>query len=142
MTTSAADVPQTRAAENRLLRSSIWTAWMLLTHLVAFVVVISVLGTTVSRFLAIFAEFEAEVPPVTILVIDLSHVVTAYWYLLLPLALVIDAALLFGLSCLPPAARWLATVWATLVWLATLVLLAIVVVGLFLPLEELVSDLS
>jgi type II secretory pathway component PulF len=142
MTMSETNAAQTCTSRHQVLRTVVWTAWMLLTHLVAFVLVMWVLGTIVPQFLAMFAEFEAEVPPVSILVIDLSHIVTAYWYLVLPLALVIDAALLFGLRCLPAAANWLATVWATLVWLGMLLLLAMVVVGLYVPLDQLLTDLS
>ena len=139
---SDANVQRTSAVENPIHRSLVWTAWMLLTHFIAAMVVIGVLMTVVPRFAGLFAEFQAELPPITILVIDLSRVVGGYWYLLVPLGLAVDAVLLFGLSRLPAGARWLGTVWSSLVWLGALVGLALIVVAIFLPLHELIADLS
>ena len=54
----------------------------------------------------------------------------------------VDAGLLFGLSRLPPRARWLGTVWASLVLVVALLGLAFLAVGIVLPLQALITQLS
>ena len=139
---SDANVQRTSAVEDPIHRSLVWSAWMLLTHSIAAMVVIGVLMTVVPRFVGLFEAFDAELPPMTLVVIDVSHLVASYWYLHLPLGLAVDAVLLFGLSRLPAGARWLGTVWASLVWMAALVGLALIVVAIFLPLHESIVELS
>ena len=135
-------VPRTSPVENPILRSLGWTAWMLLTHFVAAMVLLAVLLAVVPRIVVIFEDLDAELPAMTVLVINLSRVVPGYWYLALPLGLAVDAALLFGLSRLPAEARWLGTLWASLVWMAALLLLGLIVVAVFLPLQGLMTQLS
>jgi type II secretory pathway component PulF len=115
---------------------------MLFAHLAAGVVVIGVVAGVVPRFITTFSDFQAEVPPVTELLIVVSEMVARYWCLWLPLGLVADGGILFGLSRLPRRARWLATVWATLVLLAGLSLIAAVWGGIWLPLQDLMTQLS
>jgi hypothetical protein len=119
-----------------------WTAWMLLAHFLAAVVVIVALVRMVPEFLRLFQEFDADVPAMTRWVVLLSHVVVQYWYLLVPLVLVIDAAILFGLRLLPGKARGLSTAWAVLVLVAAILLLGFIILALALPLQALIVDLS
>ena len=139
---SDSSVPRTSPVENPILRSLGWTAWMLLTHFVAGMVLLAVLLAVVPRFVVIFEDLDAELPTMTVLVINFSRVVAGYWYLLLPLGLAVDAVLLFGLSRLPDWGRWLGTLWASLVWMAALVLLGLIIVAVFLPLSGLLTQLS
>jgi type II secretory pathway component PulF len=137
-----ANMQPTSAVENPIHRSLVWTAWMLLTHFVAAMAVIAVLMTVVPRFVRMFANLDVDVPPVTEVVIGLSHVAAGYWYVVLPLGLAVDAVVLFGLSRLPAGERWLGTVWASVVWMAALGLMALVTVALVVPLEGLITALS
>ena len=136
------DVPRASVAENPIHRSLVWTAWMLLTHFVAGVLLLWAMISVVPRFIAMFAEFEAEVPPVTELLIVVSNLVARWGYLLLPLGLAVDAVLLLALSRLPAGARWLGTLWATLVLVAALVAFALMIVAIMLPLAVLIESLS
>lgn len=130
------------ADENPFARSLVWTAWVLLTHFISGVVVVGVLVFVVPRFVTLFDDFGMELPSLAILLIGVARFVAAYWYLLLPGGLAVDAIVLLGLSRLPAGARWLGIVWATLVLLAAVALLALIVVGLFLPLQEMIDQLT
>ena len=125
-----------------LARSLAWTAWMLLAHFLAVVVLIVALVRMVPEFLRLFEQFDAPVPTITQLAIGLSHVVVQYWYLLVPLVLVVDAAILFGLRLLPGKAKGLSTVWAVLVLVAVILLLGFIILSVVLPLQALIVDLS
>ena len=119
-----------------------WTAWMLLAHFLAGVVLLVALVRMVPEFLRLFEEFDAQLPTMTQLVILLSQAVASYWYLLVPLGLVIDAAVLFGLRLLPGRARGLSTAWAVLVLVAAILFLGFIVFSVALPLQALIVDLS
>ena len=138
------DAPDQRMApsENSLRRSVVWTAWMALAHFGAGAILLAALLQTVPKFAEMFDEFGAELPAMTVLVIGLSHVVVRYWYLLVPLALLVDAVILFGLSRLPAEARWLGIAWAGFVFLVVMVLLAFVVIAIFVPFFLLMEHLS
>ncbi len=125
-----------------LARSLAWTAWMLLAHLVAVVVLIVALVRMVPEFLELFKEFDAAVPTMTELAIGLSHAVVQYWYLLVPLVLFVDAAILLGLRLLPGKAKGLSTVWAVLVLVAAILLLGFIILAVVLPLQALIVELS
>ena len=125
-----------------LARSLAWTAWMLLAHFLAAVALIVALVRTVPQFLKLFEDFDAAMPTMTELVIRLSHVVVQYWYLLVPLVLVVDAAVLLGLRLLPGKAKGLSTVWAVLVLVAAILLLGFIVLAVALPLQTLIVELS
>ena len=128
--------------ETSLGRSLAWTAWMLLAHFLAVVVLIVALVRMVPEFLKLLEEFDAAMPTMTQWVFHLSHVVVQYWYLLVPLGVVIDAAVLFGLRLLPGKARGLSTVWAVVVLVAAILLLGFIILAVALPLQALVVELS
>ncbi|MFH1264408.1 MAG: hypothetical protein ABIK89_01685 [Planctomycetota bacterium] len=128
--------------ENSLARSLVWTAWTLLTHAIAACVLLGAPFYVVPKFLAIFEEFGAALPRMTILAIDLSHVAASYWYLLVVFGLGLAAAVLFGLSLLPAKAKWLGTLWASTVLLVVILFLGFVMVAILLPLEALITQLA
>jgi type II secretory pathway component PulF len=115
---------------------------MLLAHFLAVVVLIVALVRMVPEFLRLFKEFDADMPTMTQLVIRLSGIVVQYWYLLVPLVLVVDAAVLFGLRLLPGKAKGLSTAWAVLVLVTAILLLGFIILSLVLPLQALIADLS
>jgi hypothetical protein len=96
----------------------------------------------VPEFVRLFEEFDAPLPTMTQLAIGLSHVVVQYWYLLVPLVLVVDAAVLFGLRLLPGKAKGLSTAWAVLVLVAAVLLLGFIILALALPLQAMTVELS
>jgi len=133
---------ETPTDENSLARSLVWTAWTLLTHAIAACVLFVALGHLVPKFLVLFEEFDAALPPMTILVINLSRVAASYWYLLIVFGLGLDAAVLFGLSLLPAKAKWLRTLWSSMVLLAVILLLGFATVAMLLPLQALITQLT
>jgi hypothetical protein len=105
---------------------------MLFVHFFAGSVLLVMLGQTVPGFVEIFEDFEVDLPVIAQVVISLSYLVVSYWYLL-PLLVIADTAVLFGLSRLPPRARWLARLWFWLVLSAILLLIVGTIVGVALP---------
>ena len=80
------------------------------------------------RLVATMKDRDLELPAMTIAVINFGNWLTDYWYLLAVL-LVPDGLAYFGLSRLSRKWNWLATVWA-LVWLlATILLLVFLIVA-------------
>jgi hypothetical protein len=130
------------AGENPFARSLVWTAWVLLTHCLSGAVVVGVMVFVVPRFSRLLEDFGMEMSSLSMLCISAARFVAAYGYVLLPVGLAVDAIVLFGLSRLPAEARWLGIVWATLVPVAAVALLAVLVVGLFRPLLELIDQLK
>jgi len=135
-------MPETPRDANPGDKSLVSTAGMLFAHLAAGLIVVVVMGFVVPRFVRTFAELEAELPPMSEYMITVSNLVVRWWYLLLPIGLAIDAALLFGLSRLPRPARWLATVWGIVVLLAAVLLIGLTVVAVIVPLQNLITQLS
>ena len=119
-----------------------WMAWMLLAHLIAGVVLILALVRMVPEFVRLLEDFDAPVPALTEVVIGLSQVVAQYWYLLVPLVFVVDAAVLLGLRLLPGKAKGLSTSWAVLVLVVAIVLLGLVILAVAMPLEALIEGAS
>ncbi|MFH1265878.1 MAG: hypothetical protein ABIK89_09120, partial [Planctomycetota bacterium] len=72
----------------------------------------------------------------------LSRVAASYWYLLIVFGLGLDAALLFGFSLLPAKAKWLRTLWASIVPLVVILCLGFVIVAILLPLSALIVQLG
>jgi hypothetical protein len=80
----------------------------------------------------VFEDFDTELPAATQMLIRLSSMLVNYWYLVLFLA-IIDAAILFGLSQVPPKLRWLRSLWFNATMLAAILFLFFSVVALALP---------
>ena len=76
-------------SQNGFLESFLWPACMWLTHAFVGLLLCMVLVLIVPEFAAVLADFEAELPAMTQLIIELSHMLAAYWYLVLPLFLVL-----------------------------------------------------
>ena len=96
------------------------------------------------RFQKIFADFGAELPVSTVVVLSLGNLLYCYWYVALLLICLWPIATKGIVVALWPApenavARWS---WYLITWLASVVLMAFIVVIILVPLLSLVSALS
>jgi type IV pilus assembly protein PilC len=121
----------------RLIAFAVW----LLTHVVAAVVLLYVLLKVVPGYAVIFADFGVKLPVMTQVTITFSRLACQYWWLIVPLGCV-DAAILFGLGCLPAGARWLSHVRAVLVLLTVLLLAGVAFVAVSGPFADVQRALS
>ena len=133
---------ETPASETSPSRSIAWTGWTLLAHVITGLVLVIVFVKVVPEFERLFAEFDVSLPRMSQLVLLLSNVVVCYWYLVVPLGVLVDAAILFGLSSIPDKGRWLSTLWTRFVFVAAVLLLVFIAVAMCLPLVWLIEQLS
>ena len=82
----------------------------------------------VRQFTPASAGHDANVPAISIYALAVARWTLEHWYLTVP-ALAIDTALYVLLASLGPKLNWLATVWAFLIMLGTILLLGILAVG-------------
>jgi hypothetical protein len=130
---SSGDLPgDTTMDKNGFLQSFLWPGFMWLTHAFVGLLLFVVLVFIVPHFRAVFEDFDTELPAATQMLIRLSSMLVNYWYLVLFLA-IIDAAILFGLSQVPPKLRWLRSLWFNATMLAAILFLFFSVVALALP---------
>jgi type II secretory pathway component PulF len=123
-------------------RTVIWLLGALSAHLLAALMLLSVLLKIVPQCVEVFKQRNTLLPGGTILVISLSNWIAAYGYLAIPLLGALDAAVLYFLRRLGENARWLAGTWVVCVLLAVMLMMAFVTVGATLPLVWLVTNLS
>ena len=128
--------------KNGFVESFLWPACMWLTHALVALLLFVVLVSVVPMFVAVFKDFAAELPTATIGLIDLSTMMINYWYLVIPFLAIIDAAILFGLSQVPPKLRWLRSLWFNAIMLAAILFLVFSMVFLALPLRSLIERLG
>ncbi len=119
---------------NGFIESFLWPVCMWLTHAFAGVLLFVVLVFIVPIFENHFDEIDADLPTATITLLNLSNILVNFWYLILPVLAIIDAAILFGLSQAPPKLRWLRSMWFNAIMLATIILLSLWMVNLAMPL--------
>jgi len=139
---SDASPQETLATRSTPSRSTAWVAWTLLAHFITAIVLLIVFVKVVPEFRRLFQEFDVSLPRISQLVLILSDVVVCYWYLIIPLGLLADVAILFGLSRVPAKGRWLSTIWTCFVFVAAVLLLAFIAVAMCLPLVRLIDQLS
>lgn len=128
--------------EKNVLSTVFWTAGMLLVHYVAVFALLLVLLRVVPACMVVFEDFEVELPAATQVVISFSIFVAHYWYLLVSLALGVDAAVFIALSQLPSKLRWLTAAWFTIVLVAMILFAGFVGVALYVPLQNISAALS
>jgi len=105
--------------------------------LVLLLIVLGVILFTVPRFEKIFADFGTELPGPTMVVIHISHFCVSYWFLVVPLIMLLFAGLIVWI--------WLANwrsglVAGILLILALLMCFAGLVITLFMPLVKLIQS--
>ena len=119
--------------KNGFIESFLWPACMWLTHVFVGVLLFVVAVGVVPAFWKFFADLDAELPAATTTLLNLSNILVNYWYLILPVFAIVDAAILFGLSQAPPKLRWLRSLWFNAIMLATILILFFSMVALALP---------
>jgi type II secretory pathway component PulF len=124
---------------NGFIESFLWPVCMWLTHVFAGVLLFGVLVFIVPIFENHFDEIDAELPAATITLLDLSNTLVNFWYLILPDLAIVDAAILFGLSQVPPKLRWLRSMWFNAIMLATIILFSFWMVNVAMPLIPLLT---
>lgn len=112
-------------------------------HALLLVGLLAALVIEVPRFREIFLSFGTDLPAVTALLIDLACYARQFWFLLLPVLGALIAADGWVFYSLYRARR---TAWAWAWWMLILLLLLMaswaLVVGLFLPLYELLTQVG
>jgi len=130
---SAGDLPgDTTMDKNGFLQSFLWPGFMWFTHAFVGLLLFTVLVRVVPQFVVVSEDFETELPAATQILIRLSSMLVNYWYLIVFLAIV-DAAILFGLSQVPPKLKWLRSLWFNATMLAAILFLFFSMVALALP---------
>jgi type II secretory pathway component PulF len=113
-------------------------------HGVLWMVLLGMMLGYVPVFARIFADFDAELPVISIWVWHCSSLSVRYWFLVLPCIAVlcaVDLVVLYALYLRPGLAigRWL---WLALMLLVPLGLMGLTVLATFLPLRSLIQSLS
>ena len=132
-----------RQIDNKSLffESFLWPSCMWLTHAFVGLLLFAVLVFVVPQFVVVLEDFDAELPAGTQMLIRLSSLLVNYWYLILLPLVAVDAAILFGLSQVPPKLMWLRTLWFTAIMLAAILFLFFAIVALAMPFAALSADL-
>jgi type II secretory pathway component PulF len=118
------------------------TLLMLFAHFLALLVLIQFMVRFVAVCTMLFDQSGVELPWSTRHVIETSHFLRAYWYLIFFLFLPADAALLLGPRLVSRRAAWMSTCWFALVLLGMILYLGLAHVALYLPLVVLVQSIS
>jgi type II secretory pathway component PulF len=106
----------------------------LFAHFFTLVVVFFVMIKVVPTYIPLFEEFETALPEATKLVITLSNLTINYWFLIFPVAMAVDAALVVSLRLTEVTRLWLLPLWCNLWYLGVIMLLFVVALGLCIPL--------
>ena len=102
-------------------------------HFVALALAVFVLCAIVPKYVKFFAKMEVELPAVTKPVIQLSAIAVDYWYLILLLAVIGDAVIVWLLGSLAAPQRWLLAAYSHLCLLAIIVFLVLVAIAIGYP---------
>lgn len=114
----------------------------LLVHVVLWLGLLAGLVVIVPRFVRTFEDFNAALPAMTLLVIQMSRMAVAYWYLLALGALAaifIDGLVLVGLG--KSGGRAAQFVWGLVFAVLPLLLVAVVFLAIWLPMMNLIDGL-
>jgi len=114
----------------------------LMVHFFTLLLVLVVLVRVVPTFICIFAEFDTELPQATQFVITLSRFVVNFWFLALPLVLLVDTTFVLLLRTTRATRLWLLPLWCNLWLLGVILLLFVVVVAISVPMETIVQDMD
>ena len=126
--------------ENSSNGSPIRMAVLLALHAVFGAAILWLLLKLVPQYEKIFKDFNAKLPDMTIMVINLAGFVGRYWYLVVPGLAAGDFAIMFALNRL----GWtrLMTALGSLLVLAEMLLIGLIQFGVMVPLNDLIMNLS
>ena len=111
----------------------------------AWLVVFALFALLVPRFEEIFQKFDVEgrLPALTHALIAVSHIIKTWWYAWVPTGVLAMAALVYAdLVCRSRAGFYAAAAFAALSLAAAFITLVLVVIGVFLPLVDLIQDVG
>ena len=126
--------------ENTIPRRLPWV--MLSFHVLAILLLFSILMFAVPKCEASLQDFQAEMSVTAQWIVACSHIVVAYWWLMLPIVLVVDASVLLPLTQMQPTQTWPATMWSVFVLLAVGLAILVIVIAIGLPMMKLVENLT
>ncbi len=111
----------------------------------AWLIVFALLALAVPRFEEIFQKFDVEggLPALTQALIAVSHVIKTWWYAGVPIGVLAMAVLVYAcLVCRSRAGIYAAAAFAALSLVAAFIASVLVVIGMFLPMVDLVQDVG
>ncbi len=114
-----------------------WLCW----HGAALLIVLVLLLVIVPRFEKMFQEIGLKLPLASVLVINLSRSLSRFGFLIIPLGLVFDVAMLFLLTVVGGLPRWLRHLWCRGVLIMAVCIVLLVAIAVFLPLLGLLQGL-
>ncbi len=103
----------------------ITTAGRLFVHAFAAAIIFVVFCSSFLKATEYFIQEDMKAPVVTVQIWNIAWWLNGWGIVGVPVLLLIDGAILAGLQSLPRAARWLASVWFSLVLTACIVLLGL-----------------
>ena len=127
-------------SENTPKASRVGMAVLLVLHAVCGAAILWLLLKLVPQYEKIFKDFNAKLPEMTLLVIDLSAWFVRFWYILVPGLAAGDIAIIVSLN--QTGRTGLMTAWGVLVWLAEMLLMGQIVQAMMVPLNDLIVHLS
>ncbi len=127
-------------SENTSTRSPVRMAVLLALHLAFGVITLWLLLRLVPQYVKIFKDFDVKLPDMTIMVIDLSQLFAKFWFALAPCLGAGDFAIMFDLN--RTGHTRLMTTWGVLVCLAAMLLIGLIVQDVFVPFNDLITELS
>ena len=119
---------------------SLRMAVLLVLHVVFGVVALGLLIMYVPEYEPVFKDFGLRLPAITIMALNLSHLVASYYYIFIPCIVIVDVGVLSWLS--RAGKTRLLTLWGVLVWLAEMLLVGLIVAAVLLPMNDLANQLS
>jgi hypothetical protein len=87
------------------------------------------------RALEFFERRETPLPAVTLSIHTVAMWWNGYWFIGIPLALLVDVVMLGSLEVLPQRFRWLASAWFSLVLVAIILFQALAMAAIAVPLS-------
>jgi len=146
--TNAYSPPLERSARHEGASSHVydllWAALSTLLHLVPWAVLAGTYLLVVPKFEQTFADFDLQLPAITILVLWMSHFIISHWWVVcfvVPPAMVSDLIVVYW--CRRHRANALVRLaWSLLVWGLPLLHLAVTAFGIWIPLSRLIVSLS
>lgn len=112
----------------------------LLLHLGCGLVLLGLLLKHVPQYEKMFKDFGCKLPDMTIAVISLSRITSKYWFLLAPLLAAADIGIMVGLH--RAGRKGLLMAWGVLIWLAEMLLAALILLAVLIPMNDLMMHLS
>jgi type II secretory pathway component PulF len=127
-------------SENTSKRSQAWMVVLLLLHAVCGIAILWLLLKLVPGYEKIFKDFNAKLPDLTIMVINLAALFGRFWYVLVPAFVAGDIAIMLSLN--HRGRTGLMTALGVLVWLAEMLLIGLIFLAILMPMNDLFMNLS